>query len=79
MQAQLNYLYYEITNKSSYSITNKYLTGNYSGYDTAVAFCKNFERPSGSKSDLNASDSCTARADNNVSVITQYVTNGCSD
>ena len=79
MQAQLNYLYYEITNKSSYAVTNKYLTGNYSSYDIAVAFCKNFERPGGSTTDLNVSDSCTTRANNNVEEMILYVSNGCSD
>ena len=79
MQAQLNYLYHEITNNSGYSVTYKYVTGNYNSYDIAVAFCKNFERPSGSTTDLNTTDSCTARADNNVNSMIQYVQNGCSD
>ncbi len=78
MQAQLNYLYYEIANISAYSVTNKYITGNYAGYDIAVAFCKNFERPVGSTTNLNVSDSCTARALNGASKMTTYVENGCS-
>ena len=79
LQAQLNYMYYEITSNNSYSVTSKYITGNYSGHDTAVAFCKNFERPGGSTTDLSVSDSCTYRANSNVPDMTLYVTNGCSD
>ena len=79
MVAQLNFFYYEVTEKSSYSVTEKYITGSYSGYDTAVAFCKNFERPKGSVRDLNTKDSCTNRADQIVPNMTTYVKNGCID
>lgn len=79
MVAQLNFLYHEISTINSYSITQKYITGNYSAYDTAVAFCKNFERPGKSVQDLNKSDSCTLRADGNVPSIEAYVKNGCSN
>lgn len=77
MGAQLNFLYYEISQKSAYAVTNKYITGNYSANDIAVAFCKNFERPGGSVANLTTADHCTNRASSNVPAMETYVKNGC--
>lgn len=63
---------------SDYNITYKYITGNYSAYDTAVAFCKDFEKPAGSVQSLGTSDSCTARASASAASMLKYVENGCS-
>lgn len=79
MVAQLNFFYKEVSEKPEYAITNKYITGAYSGYDTAVAFCKNYERPRGSVRDLTVDDSCTDRATAIVPNMTTYVKNGCQE
>ncbi|MCM1052965.1 MAG: phage tail tip lysozyme [Ruminococcus sp.] len=79
MGAQLNFLFYELSTKSSYDVTYKYVTGNYSSRDIAVAFCKNYERPSGSNQNLKSSDSCTSRADTNEPLLSNYVKNNCSE
>ena len=75
ISAQTCFLIEELPN---YSVANKYVTGNYSAYDTAVAFCKDFERPTGSEYDLGIYDSCTERASVEASAMLEYVKNGCS-
>ena len=79
MAAQLNFMYHEISTNSGYNVTNKYITGNYSAYETAVAVCKNYERPKNSVASLTTSDSCTIRAQGNAPSMTTYVNNGCHD
>lgn len=70
LQAQLEYFVQELN--SSYPVTLKYVTGNYSAYDIATNFCLDFERPA------NKSTTCPTRASKYVNTFTEYVKNGCS-
>lgn len=77
LSAQLGYLLEEI---EEYAVTYKYITGNYTASEISTVFCKNFEGPSGSnRTDLTATDTCTARTDNYISSMLQYVKNGCKE
>lgn len=69
VSVQLGYLLEEV---KGYSITYKYITGNYTAYDIANNFCLNFENPA------NAEVNCPARAQSNTSAMLAYVENGCS-
>ncbi len=70
LQAQLEYFVQELN--TSYPVTLKYVTGNYSAYDIATNFCLDFERPA------NKNTTCPNRATNYVDMFTSYVKNGCS-
>ena len=70
LQAQLEYLNYEIQN--SYPTTRKYLFGNYSAYDIALNFCLDFERPGNKKV------KCPQRVNEYIDSYTKYVNNGCN-
>lgn len=70
---QLEFLLTEI---NGYSTTKKYINGNYSAYEIASAFCKDFEKPAGSTTNLNVLDTCTSRADE-ANAMLIYVNNGC--
>lgn len=76
LSVQLGYLLKEI---DGYSMTKKYVTGSYTSSVVATAFCKDFERPGGSSRDMNVSDSCTTRANNNAQKMLDFVNNGCSE
>lgn len=70
LQAQLEYLNYEIQN--SYPVTKKYIFGNYSAYDIGLTFCNNFEAPK------NYETTCPARVSENIDKYVEYVNNGCN-
>lgn len=70
LQAQLEYFVQELN--TSYPVTLKYVTGNYSAYDIATNFCLDFERPA------NKNTTCPNRATTYVDMFTEYVKNGCS-
>ncbi|MBQ6686942.1 MAG: peptidoglycan DD-metalloendopeptidase family protein [Bacilli bacterium] len=71
LSVQLGYLLTEIKS-GAYSITNKYVTGNYSAYEIANNFCLDFERPKDKE------NTCPTRASNRASVMLDYVQNNCS-
>lgn len=69
LSVQLGWLLEEV---KGYSITYKYITGNYSAYDIANNFCLDFESPK------NENTTCPARASNYTSSMLTFVENGCS-
>lgn len=70
LDIQLGYLLEEI---KGYSVTYKYVTGNYSGYEIANNFCLDFERPA------NKETGCPARARDNIDRYLTFVNNGCKE
>lgn len=70
MDVQLGYVLKEI--EASYSITKKYITGNYSAYDVAKYFCLDYESP------YDENNTCPARARAYSDAMLEYVMNGCS-
>ncbi len=70
LDVQLGYLLQELQ-KKPYALTYKYITGNYSAFDTAKTFCLNFESPS------NKETGCPDRANKYLAEYTEYVNNGC--
>lgn len=71
LSVQLGYLLEEVK-KPAYSITYKYLTGNYSAYEIANNFCLDFESPK------NENTVCPNRASSNTDSMLSYVKNNCS-
>lgn len=69
LSVQLGWLLEEV---KGYSITYKYITGNYSAYDIANNFCLDFESP------RNENTVCPARASNYTSSMLTFVENDCS-
>ena len=69
LSVQMGWLLEEV---KGYSITYKYITGNYSAYDVANNFCLDFESPK------NETTTCPARANSNSTRMLSFVENGCS-
>ncbi len=66
---QLEFFVQEV---SGYTVTYKYITGNFAAYDIANNFCLDYERPK------NKETSCPSRASSNTESMLNYVTNNCS-
>lgn len=71
LSVQLGYLIEELKSPA-YSITYKYITGNYSTEEIANNFCLDFERPS------NKEVTCPNRANSSSERMLTYVKNNCS-
>ena len=72
LDMQIEFLLDEIATNSGFSVTHKYITGNYEANDIATNFCYNFERP---KSGL---EGCKKRANTYTDSMLNYVKNGCN-